>query len=385
MNFNPDLTRITQNALTHLKGKTFGGVSKESAQEAVEHGVTEVIKQGREAIGQVQQEITLLRNKTAQEISQITSEKDVAIFNAKQEAQQKIATAQKAADEKVKQAKAPKTFEKLLENGNKLIRKVNQNGAVMEKELITTVDKNQQPVERVLRAKVETLAGDIRKTTYNPQTGKPVKTYTNTNGSKIYEYQEDGFATKVDDVNVKNVKAEKPTIITQTPAKRVSGIYYGETGMEVERIYSDGSKDTITKIMNSDHSDNTRVRLRKVDKDGKLLEETTKWSTGGVRTTKMMPNGARREIETYINSEGKPVTYYNDFKYDQATRETVMSEFGGTYPKLRYTAKLQKDEFGLYSDKYNTKIKFPKESGQKPIVITGTSKEINTKINEMLK
>lgn len=385
MNFNPDLTRITQNALTHLKGKTFGGVSKESAQEAVEHGVTEVIKQGREAIGQVQQEMTLLRNKTAQEISQITSEKDVAIFNAKQEAQQKIATAQKAADEKVKQAKAPKTFEKLLENGNKLIRKVNQNGAVMEKELITTVDKNQQPVERVLRAKVETLAGDIRKTTYNPQTGKPVKTYTNTNGSKIYEYQEDGFATKVDDVNVKNVKAEKPTIITQTPAKRVSGIYYGETGMEVERIYSDGSKDTITKIMNSDHSDNTRVRLRKVDKDGKLLEETTKWSTGGVRTTKMMPNGARREIETYINQEGKPVTYYNDFKYDQATRETVMSEFGGAYPKLRYTAKLQKDEFGLYSDKYNTKIKFPKESGQKPIVITGTSKEINTKINEMLK
>ena len=110
MNFNPDLTRITQNALTHLKGKTFGGVSKESAQEAVEHGVTEVIKQGREAIGQVQQEMTLLRNKTAQEISQITSEKDVAIFNAKQEAQQKIATAQKAADEKVKTSQSAENF-----------------------------------------------------------------------------------------------------------------------------------------------------------------------------------------------------------------------------------------------------------------------------------
>lgn len=385
MNFNPDLTRITQNALTHLKGKTFGGVSKESAQEAVEHGVTEVIKQGREAIGQVQQEMTLLRNKTAQEISQITSEKDVAIFNAKQEAQQKIATAQKAADEKVKQAKAPKTFEKLLENGNKLIRKVNQNGAVMEKELITTVDKNQQPVERVLRAKVETLAGDIRKTTYNPQTGKPVKTYTNTNGSKIYEYKEDGFATKVDDVNVKNVKAEKPTIITQTPAKPVPGYWQGETGMEFERIYSDGSKDTITKILDRNHNDNTRVKLVKVDKDGNFLEETTKWENGAVRTNKRMPNGANRESETFINQEGQPVTYYSERLYDTTTSERVTTEFGGTYQNLRYSAKIQKDEFGLYTGKYKAKIKFPKESGKKPMIITGTKTEISNTINEMLK
>lgn len=385
MNFNPDLTRITQNALTHLKGKTFGGVSKESAQEAVEHGVTEVIRQGREAIGQVQQEMTLLRNKTAQEISQITSEKDVAIFNAKQEAQQKIATAQKAADEKVKQAKAPKTFEKLLENGNKLIRKVNQNGAVMEKELITTVDKNQQPVERVLRAKVETLAGDIRKTTYNPQTGKPVKTYTNTNGSKIYEYKEDGFATKVDDVNVKNVKAEKPTIITQTPAKPVPGYWQGETGMEFERIYSDGSKDTITKILNRNHNDNTRVKLVKVDKDGNFLEETTKWENGAVRTNKRMPNGANRESETFINQEGQPVTYYSERLYDTTTSERVTTEFGGTYQNLRYSAKIQKDEFGLYTGKYKAKIKFPKESGKKPMIITGTQTEIRNTINEMLK
>ncbi len=385
MNFNPDLTRITQNALTHLKGKTFGGVSKESAQEAVEHGVTEVIKQGREAIGQVQQEMTLLRNKTAQEISQITSEKDVAIFNAKQEAQQKIATAQKAADEKVKQAKAPKFFEKLLPNGNKIVRKVNQNGAVMEKELITTVDKNQQPVERVLRAKVETLAGDIRKTTYNPQTGKPVKTYTNTNGSKIYEYKEDGFATKVDDVNVKNVKAERPTIITQTPAKPVPGYWQGETGMEFERIYSDGSKDTITKILDRNHNDNTRVKLVKVDKDGNFLEETTKWENGAVRTNKRMPNGANRESETFINQEGQPVTYYSERLYDTTTSERVTTEFGGTYQNLRYSAKIQKDEFGLYTGKYKAKIKFPKESGKKPMIITGTQTEIRNTINEMLK
>ena len=385
MNFNPDLTRITQNALTHLKGKTFGGVSKESAQEAVEHGVTEVIKQGREAIGQVQQEMTLLRNKTAQEISQITSEKDVAIFNAKQEAQQKIATAQKAADEKVKQAKAPKFFEKLLPNGNKIVRKVNQNGAVMEKELITTVDKNQQPVERVLRAKVETLAGDIRKTTYNPQTGKPVKTYTNTNGSKIYEYKEDGFATKVDDVNVKNVKAERPTIITQTPAKPVPGYWQGETGMEFERIYSDGSKDTITKILDRNHNDNTRVKLVKVDKDGNFLEETTKWENGAVRTNKRMPNGANRESETFINQEGQPVTYYSERLYDTTTSERVTTEFGGTYQNLRYSAKIQKDEFGLCTGKYKAKIKFPKESGKKPMIITGTQTEIRNTINEMLK
>ena len=384
MSFNPNITEITNYALTKLKGKTFGGVSKESAAEAVERGVSEAIRQGQNAIGQVQQEMYLLQNKTAHEIVQITSEKDIAIFRAKQEAQKEIATAQKAADEKVKQAKAPKFFEKLLPNGNKMVRKVNQNGAVMEKEIITTVDQNKQPVERLLRAKVETLAGDIRRTTYNPETGKPVKTYTNTNGSKVYEYKEDGFATKVNDVNVKKVMSPKPTIVEQTPAKPVPGYWQGETGMEFERIYSDGSKDTITKILDRNHNDNTRVKLVKVDKDGNFLEETTKWENGAVRTNKRMPNGANRESETFINQEGQPVTYYSERLYDSTTGERVTTEFGGTYQNLRYSAKIQKDEFGLCTGKYRAKIKFPKESGKKPMIITGTQTEIRNAINEML-
>lgn len=53
MSFNPNITEITNYALRKLKGKTFGGVSKESAAEAVERGVSEAIRQGQNAIGQV--------------------------------------------------------------------------------------------------------------------------------------------------------------------------------------------------------------------------------------------------------------------------------------------------------------------------------------------
>ena len=137
--------------------------------------------------------------------------------------------------------------------------------------------------------------------------------------------------------------------------------------------------------MDRNHNDNTRVKLVKVDKDGNFLEETTKWENGAVRTNKRMPNGANRESETFINQEGQPVTYYSERLYDTTTSERVTTEFGGTYQNLRYSAKIQKDEFGLYTGKYKAKIKFPKESGKKTMIITGTQTEIRNTINEMLK
>ncbi len=385
MSFNPNITEITSMALTKLKGKTFGGVSKESAAEAVERGVTEAIRQGQNAIGQVQQEMSLLRNKTAHEIAQITSEKDVAIFRAKQEAQQEIATAQKAADEKVKQAKAPKVFEKILPNGIKTVRKVNRNGAVMEKESIIVRNKDNQPEERLLSVKVQNLAGDVRKSSYSPHWEKPQSTYTDTNGPKVYVYDQYGNTRYIKDVNVKKIMSPKPTIVEQTPAKPIPGYWQGETGMEIERIYSDGSKDTITKIMDRNHSDNTRVKLVKVDKDGKFIEETTKWGNGSVRSEKRLPNGTTRQTESYIAQDGSRSTSYYDTTYDKTMNQRVTTGFGYSNSKLSYSAKLQKDEFGLYTDKYRTKIKFPKESGKKPMFITGSREYIAGYVNELQK
>lgn len=384
MNFNPDITRITQTALTKLKGKTFGGVDKGSAKEAVEYGVNEIIRQSNDAIGQVQREMNILKNKTAQEISKMESEKDTAVFQAKQHAEKEIATANKNAQDKIRAAKAPKIFEKLLPNGNKLIRKSNQNGAVMEKEMVTVIDKNtNEPVEKVLTAKVQNLAGDVRKTTFDVITGKPLKTYTDTIAPKQYIYKNE-FETEVKDVNVKKVISPKPTLIGETEPVRVSGHFMGETGFEIERLYSDGSKVKLTKLTDSYH-DNNRLKIYKTDKNGNRLEDTIIWSNGNSRSDIRLKDNTDRHIEKFKREDNTEVVKYYDTIYDSRTCNRYTTGFGEKNAKISYSAKLQKDEFDIYTNTYKAKIKFPKDSGRKPIIIEGDMGTIQKQIKELQK
>ena len=162
---------------------------------------------GNETIGKLQREMQELKGKTAKEIADITSQKDAVILQTKKEAQTEINKVKEGANAAIqsakkalKEAKAGKIIEKILPNGNKLIRKANNNGAVMEKEIALLKNKNGEISEHMLNAKVTDLAGNVHKTKYNPLTGKPINTYTDTVKPRLYEYDSKGQNTAIKDV-----------------------------------------------------------------------------------------------------------------------------------------------------------------------------------------
>ena len=87
--------RIVNEAASKLTSKTFGGVSKESAMEAIKAAV----KAGEEAVAKVTQELQAFKGKTAQEMAELTSKNDRVILQTKAEAQAAVEAAQKQAEE----------------------------------------------------------------------------------------------------------------------------------------------------------------------------------------------------------------------------------------------------------------------------------------------
>lgn len=361
-----DFSDIKASAVDSLKSKTIGGVSRESAQEAIVKALEKVKAQADEVIGDLQRELQDYKNKTAQEMVQMTNEKDEAVFSAKANAEKEIAEAKKEAEEEIKKARAPRINVKDLGNGEQEIRKVNRNGAVMVKKVKVGGDK-----EIPLNVEITTLAGDYRKTKYNPLTGKPVQSFTDVNGDKITKYDDNGTSVSTKAVNVKKTKPEKPALVTQTQPRYVRTDFCGEQALAFDRIYSDGSKETITRVTNS-NGKIERTKLETRNADDIIVRKETSW-----------PKDNAKRIETYDPETGVR-TYYEEcmFKgkkistkttsvYDNTSsiRHIIKEEQFNGPSGVRMTATLMKDEYGLYTDTYRVKFFPPKSSGDKPIVM----------------
>ena len=362
------LERIVGEAASKLTSKTFGGVSKESAMEAIKAAV----KAGEEAVAKVTQELQAFKGKTAQEMAELTSKNDRVILQTKAEAQAAVEAAQKQASEQVKAAKAaaraPKVFEKALPNGGKEVRKVSANGATMVKEY--------NAEGKLVKYSVTQLDGSIRRTTFDPITGKPVKTYTNIGGDKLIEYKE-GSSSITKAVNKKKVKAEKPTLVSQTEPKRIYNSDWGhEGGYEVTRTYSDGSKEVVQKFT---EGNNNRTVVRKTNAKGTQTKEKITWEDGNYRLNRYNPEKRTSEnTESYDIGNGIKLITTKRSVY--LPNEGVPTTTGSDYiiGKAKVTADRIKDEFGLYTDKYRIKVTYPKETGRKPVVIkAGTESDIN--------
>ena len=362
------LERIVGEAASKLTSKTFGGVSKESAMEAIKAAV----KAGEEAVAKVTQELQAFKGKTAQEMAELTSKNDRVILQTKAEAQAAVEAAQKQASEQVKAAKAaaraPKVFEKALPNGGKEVRKVSANGATMVKEY--------NAEGKLVKYSVTQLDGSIRRTTFDPITGKPVKTYTNIGGDKLVEYKE-GSSSITKAVNKKKVKAEKPTLVSQTEPKRIYNSDWGhEGGYEVTRTYSDGSKEVVQKFT---EGNNNRTVVRKTNAKGTQTKEKITWEDGNYRLNRYNPEKRTSEnTESYDIGNGIKLITTKRSVY--LPNEGVPTTTGSDYiiGKAKVTADRIKDEFGLYTDKYRIKVTYPKETGRKPVVIkAGTESDIN--------
>ena len=372
MAINPENVRnITIDAISSLKGKALGGVSKESAQNAISEAVNKAVRLGEEAVGRVQQEMQALRGKTAQEIADITSQKDAFVLQARQDAakqveqaQQKAAEAvkqveqaQQKAAEAVKQAKATKSAEKILPNGHKEVRSVNKNGAVMVKEY--------NEAGQLLRANVTTLDGSIRRTSYNPVTGEPLKTFTNTSGKyMLIEYKAYG-QHKVSQVNNKKVKPQKPTLVSQTRPEYVKSQWSGENGQTFDRIYSDGSKETIKRFTSDSNRQPVRTELERFDANGNRVYDKIDW-LDSKSTREHIYKENKIIAKENCNEKGYEYVTYNETVYDPNTNSRVVVKAKLTKDGATTTYKALKDEFGFYTGTYQAKTVYPKGSGKKP-------------------
>ena len=348
MSFNVEtMSKIANKAAAELKSKALGGVSKESAVNAIQHGVAEALKKGeeavaeavragQEAVGRVQKELAEVRGKTAQEIADLTSQKDEVVLKAKEE---------------LKKAKAVKTFEKVLPNGNKEIRKVNRNGAVMVRE-VTPEGKN-------VRTSVTTLEGDYRKTTYNAATGKPMTTFTNVNGDKLIKYNAEGRAVSEKNVNVIKTKPQKPQL-QKTEILKEDSQY-----AEIRKTFTDGSYTNISYSKYREHP----VFEKTYDKNGKLIVET-KYSFGHYdgevykETKKFNPETGKISERINVSDKFERKVKYNEKL--QAVEVTIDYRNG-----FKQNLKVVPDEYGMINqDKASSIITYPKESKIKTSKIT---------------
>ena len=368
MAINPEnVANITKEAYSALKSKALGGVSKESAQNAISEAVNKAVRLGEEAVGKVQQEMYALRNKTAQEIAEMTSQKDAFVFQAKQDAVQQIQQAKQEAAEAVKKAKATKSAERMLPNGHKEVRSVNKNGAVMVKEY--------NEAGQLLKSNVTTLDGAFRRTSYDPVNKTPLKTVTNTSGKDLMiEYKEYG-QHKISQVNNKKVKPQKPTLVSQTRPEYTQTGWSGERGMKFDRIYSDGSKETITRVTNSDGSRVERTELVRFDKDGNKVYDKIIWDTNSSREHIYKDNIT---IAKQVHKDNKGTIYKSETEsvYDPNTNKRVIVKAKSTDGSSTTTYKALKDEFGFYTGNYEAKTTYPKGSGEKPSISEATLKDI---------
>ena len=87
VSINPE--NVIKTAESGLKKKAFGGVSLESAKEAIQKTADGVKQLAENAIGSVQQELQNFKGKSAQEMAEMTSKKDAVIIGKDKQIAQK--------------------------------------------------------------------------------------------------------------------------------------------------------------------------------------------------------------------------------------------------------------------------------------------------------
>jgi hypothetical protein len=274
------------------------GANAAEVQKTVDAAVKVAKDEGAKALqelkGSHQLEVEALKGKNAKEIAELTSQKDVAEFSNKQ-SQEKIGILEQAkakgeellakTQEKLGNALKPKVAEQELPTGNKLIRKVNKNGAKMTMEVTSEGKK--------VSCTVETLDGMVKKTTYDPVSGKPVKTFSTSSGKNLEtKYDAQGYSKKPEEINVKKAKNEKAYALAPTKKER-SGDF-----VTAEIPYSDGSRVKKTVNINTNETSEelhfkpgSNEIHKEIRYEGDAVRTFTKSKSGGHNSNYKYNNG----------------------------------------------------------------------------------------------
>lgn len=272
------------------RSKAFGGISEESANNAISNIVDNIKCMAEEAVSTVQRELDGFKGKTAREMADLTSQRDAFIQKAQKEAERA-----NNAEAKIQQGMKSKVGKpKVLENGNIEYKKVNKNGATL------TVEKTQDG--KLIRVKGEDIDGNLRETTFNTETGKRVKTFTNVNGDKVYDYEHN----VVKELN--RVKSQTPKMLSEEIVKKD----LGHNIMQLKRSYSDGSVEYVSYDMKAQ----IETSSRKLDKHGNFIET--------------------KELDTDVR--GRAYLLINKYNQETGRKAEVIKEYpNGVYSKLLLT------------------------------------------------
>lgn len=326
-----NIQKIAAESAATLKGKMMGGVSKESAVDAITGAATRVAdimtEEAKVAQRNFQSSIDQLRRTHADEIASKDSfirGQEVQISESKTalaQSQQENATLGKKLSGLANRIKRTATFRRIKTNpdGTEVLAKSNINGAKMEK----VVNKD----GKTIQINVEQLDGSVRRTTYNPETGKPIRTYTNT-GKEPVEliYDQYGRSVKTRKVNVKKADAQnapKPTVVSTKILRDDDGV------RELESKMSDGS---IKKVM-------------VLKSNGEIIQSSHAscrdyWNATGVWYNKDN-NGVRRFVKRTRNEAGKIVERWETIHPNGikvvTPYSTVTDDFGITRVTARMT------------------------------------------------
>lgn len=308
---------LINNAETLIKGlkkSMFGGIETKSAEKAIR----EVAEEGAKQISDLSQtvssqsaRITHLSSEAEKATQELNTANARINYMREEFATQKetlAETTQKLSEAKadLSNAKAIKKGESKLADGSIQEIKINKNGTRMKK--ITSANGNVKSVE------VEQLDGSYRKTEFDPLSGKPIQTKTNTTGKEVtVDYNTAGKSTKV------SPNAEpKPELLKTT-----------KEGNKIIKEFSDGSKAIRTQV------EQGKGQIEKFDKNGKLKElyqeEITK---GGSKRTLHIDysNNSKVATQTWSSNEGYETVTKKIVSTDQFGKEFV-SEFKYTTPE----------------------------------------------------
>ena len=373
VSINPE--NVIKTAESGLKKKAFGGVSLESAKEAIQKTADGVKQLAENAIGSVQQELQNFKGKSAQEMAEMTSKKDAVILG-KDEQIKDLSKDLEKSNKIITKLKSNFTWGKPKETkrGTIVITRSNKNGARMELEM-TKPDTDARA--SLLKVTVTNNDGDVRKTAFklneakmkkdikykktsnepeniNLEIGTRKSTYTNVNEETTLKYDNDGKLKSKDLVNVKKSSVQKPKLLSEDIISSDT-----RTGIDnIKKTYSDGSY----QMIEYSKSAQTPLASEKFNKEGKLVEKarTTLDNSGKVAST---------TTEKLNPETGKSVEIINQYADGTSSRK-LFNEEGKFYKKeektkqgLKRIITAKTDKYGNVDDSNPTlKYVYPKES-----------------------
>lgn len=343
------VNQIVEESEKLLQKKICIGVTKANASKAIKNAVEKVSDITNKETAKLRMQLNAEIGNLHKKIADLTSEKDFVEFRLNKNQEENAELKNRLQDISNRLTKAIKTRtgkEKILPNGNIETVKVNKNGARM------TVETLSNEAKSPISYKVEDIDGNIRRTQLNPITGRPIKTYTDTNGGYLYEYLPGG--TKVKRVNVKKV-SDKPMFLNQQILED------GRDFAKIQRNFSNGTYEII--YYNKQNS--VTGTVQKFDKNNKLIKERKlDYYNGqeGYKTFEYNPKTGKmtkykREFDLGKGKKFSEKKLYAEDGITAIKSETV-SETG---MKRRASAKV--NEFGFIDAKHpNIAYVYPKDS-----------------------